>query len=69
MNKKTLKILINVLYIISWLTIAGTIIAAYLLKDTINVYNMGTYMYALGIIDLICFIIIFTKSHTNKYFK
>lgn len=70
MNKKNiLKITINVLFIISWLTILGTIITTFLLKDFVSAYNLGSYMITIGTIDMICFIIIFVKAKSSKYFN
>jgi len=76
MNKKNiLKKTINVLFVISWLTIIGTIIASFLLKDSLSIYDLesicelGFYMTIIGKIQLICLIFIFIKSVTSEYFK
>ena len=70
MNKKNiLKKTINVLFVISWLTIIGTIITSFLLKDSLSIYDLGSYISTIAKIQLICLIFIFIKSETSKYFQ
>lgn len=68
-NKNILKITINVLFVISWFTIIGTIIATFLLKDSVSIYDLGSYMTTIGMIDMICLIFIFIRAKTSKYFR
>ncbi|BCN30375.1 hypothetical protein bsdtb5_16700 [Anaeromicropila herbilytica] len=67
--KNIFKKIINILFIISWLTVLGIIIVTFLIKDSLTAYNMGDYMSITGTINLICFIIIFIKAKTNNYFN
>lgn len=60
-KKKFLKKFLNIIFILSCLTIVGTIVVFYLLKDSITIYNLGSYLSTLGSIDFICLIIIFMK--------
>ncbi len=53
---------LNVLFVMSWLAIAGTIIFSLIIKDRVTVYNYGSYLYNLSRIDLFALIIIFMKS-------
>lgn len=70
MNRKNIfKITINILFIISWLTIIGTIITTFLIKDSLSTYNLGNYITTIGTIDMICFIIIFIKAKSSSYIK
>lgn len=60
---------LNVLFVIAWLAIAGTIIFSFVMRDRLTIYNYGTYLYNLGLINLFAFIIIFIKSVIYDKYK
>ena len=67
--KKCLKIVINILFVVSCITCLGVMIASFIFKDFISVYNLGNYMSNIGLIYLICAIFIFLKTQSSKYLK
>lgn len=69
MKKKHLKIIINILFIASCITMLGTLIASFIIKDSISVYNLGNYASTIGLIYLICLIFVFIKAKSIKYLK
>jgi hypothetical protein len=69
MQKKHLKIIINVLLIMSCTAYIGTLITGFLIEDTMSPYEMGIYMQTIGTIKLVCFLFILIKVSINKYLK
>lgn len=69
MQKNKLRIIINILSVMSWLTCLGTIISSFLVKDTLSPYELSVYMQTIGIINLICLFFIFIKGNSDKFLK
>lgn len=69
MQKKHLKIIINVLFIMSCIAYLGTLITGFLIEDTMSPYEMGIYMQTIGTIKLIFFLLLLIKINIKKYLK
>ncbi|MPW26391.1 hypothetical protein GC105_11385 [Alkalibaculum sp. M08DMB] len=67
MSKNNLKIIVNILFVVGWLMILGTIIFSILMKDNLDAYNLGRILITITIINLCALIFIFIKPIGHKF--
>lgn len=65
MSKNILSIAMKALHILAWIAILGTIVVSFAIRNSINSYNLGTYMIRVAYIDLAAMVVIFVCSKAN----
>ena len=69
MKKKSIKKIVDIMFITAWIFIIINIALSFLIKKSLTPENLGKYIVISWTINGICLLAIIIKSFTNNYFK